>query len=87
MELPNRRTRALYESNLVAYRRGDSTHFRYYVTIARPSQGWASTEDSTGAIDGSLDFCAEIARRAAVGWTAPRSPTGEEALTFWTTIR
>ena len=76
-------TNASYESGAVAYSRGDSTHFRYYVTIAAPPGGWIRQSDSVEANRRDIDFCADIARHAAIGWTAPNEPTGEESLSVW----
>lgn len=65
----------LRASRAVAYRRGDSTHFRYFVG-SRESEGAA----------GPLSLCVRIAQAAAIGWSAPREPTGEESLAVWSRV-
>jgi hypothetical protein len=84
---------ATYAARVVAYRRGDSTHFRHFVSVAPPAGGWAASYDSVTA-DGrhvainpagaSIGFCGMLGRAAAVHGTAPREPDGEEMLPLWT---
>jgi hypothetical protein len=81
--ISNRATNASYESGALAYPIGDSTHFRYYVTISAPPGGWIRQSDSVEASRGDIDFCTNIARHASIGWTAPNNPTGEESLALW----
>jgi hypothetical protein len=57
-------------ARMVAYRIGDSTHFRSYVTLLRPS-------------DQTISTCAQIAQKAAVRALAPRTLDGEEKLDVW----
>lgn len=85
--LPGQGSRAIYESRAVAYWHGDSTHFRLHVTIAKPVNGWSPGDDSTAILQGNIDFCADIERRAQIGVSAPKSPTGEEALPVWSSSR
>jgi hypothetical protein len=80
---PMRTTNVLYESGALAYRTGDSTKFRYFVAISAPPGGWIRSSDSVAASAGDLDFCADIARRASIRWSAPKSPTGEESMPLW----
>ncbi len=62
----------LVASRVVAYSRGDSTHFRHYLAFG-------------GEVSGQrLGLCRDIARTAAVRASAPREPTGEESLPVWT---
>ena len=74
-----------YASRVVAYRAGDSTHFRHYVTVAAPPSGWGQPVDTAAgaATRRLLGFCGDLARAAAVGASAPRQPTGEEGLDVW----
>ncbi|MGI8508837.1 MAG: hypothetical protein ACR2MQ_05890 [Gemmatimonadaceae bacterium] len=65
---------AMYASRVVAYLHGDSTHFRYYVSIA-------PTSLMKGSV--AIPFCGEITTAASVPHSAPRNPTGEETLTVW----
>jgi hypothetical protein len=78
-----RMTNASYESGALAYALGDSTHFRYFVAITAPPGGWIRRSDSVEATKGDIDFCTDIARHAAIGWTAPNEPAGEESLPLW----
>jgi hypothetical protein len=75
---------AQYESRAVAYRRGDSTHFRYYVSIAPPPAASAQPSDTVDTSGASLAFCGDVARTVGFRWSAPRDPTGEESLPVWT---
>ena len=81
--ISNSTTNASYESGALAYAIGDSTHFRYFVTISAPPGGWIRQSDSVEASRGDIDFCTNIARRASIGWTQPNNPTGEESLALW----
>jgi hypothetical protein len=67
---------ATYESRVVAYWHGDSTHFRQYVAMP-PRPGDAANP---------IGICQDIGRAAAVPTSAPRVPTGEETLKLWTRI-
>lgn len=58
-------------ARVVAYRLGDSTHFRTF--IATP--GWTGAQ--------TIPLCQAIARTAAVGAVIPRNPDGEELLGVW----
>ena len=77
------RTNASYESGALAYSVGDSTHLRYFVTIAAPPGGWIRQSDSVEESRRDIKFCTEIARAASIGWIAPGNPTGEESLAVW----
>ena len=56
------------EARMVAYRAGDSTHFRTFVT--------------TGASQ-AIELCQQISRAAPVGGVTLREPDGEEKLSVW----
>jgi hypothetical protein len=56
------------EARMVAYRAGDSTHFRTFV--------------ATGASQ-SIELCQQISRAAPVGGVGLREPDGEEKLSVW----
>lgn len=73
---------ATYESGAVAYSHGDSTHFRYYVAINPPPQGWQPA-DSLVLSGRTIGFCGEVNRAADFRWSGPREPTGEESLAVW----
>jgi hypothetical protein len=83
-QLSDRHGGAMYSSRAVAYRRGDSTHFRHYVAIALSPDGRVAAVDTVGMGARQIGFCGEIARAAALPTSVPRSPTGEETLTVWT---
>ena len=76
----------LAASRAVAYWHGDSTHFRYFVSVGHPLAPGVRSTDSVDFGKHLLDLCATIARSAAIGWSAPRSATGDEALKIWTRI-
>src|SRR3954467_3362104 len=56
------------EARMVAYRAGDSTHFRTFV--------------ATGGSQ-AIELCQQISRAAPVGGVALREPDGEEKLSVW----
>jgi hypothetical protein len=58
----------LIAARMVAYRAGDSTHFRTFVT--------------TGASQ-AIELCQQISRAAPVGGVTLREPDGEEKLGVW----
>ena len=68
------------ESRVVAYRHGDTTRFRHFVTISPPQGQSADTINLAGRYIG---LCGQILRAAAVRPSAPREPTGEETLAVW----
>ncbi len=82
-----------YAARVVAYRFGDSTHFRHFVSVGLPPGGWPASYDSVTA-DGRhlsiraagapIGFCGALGRAAAVHGTAPADPDGEEKLELWT---
>jgi hypothetical protein len=84
---------ATYSARVVAYRAGDSTHFRHFVSVAPPSGGWPASYDSV-TVDGRhvaigpsgspIGFCGALGRAARVHGTAPGNPDGEEKLELWT---
>lgn len=70
-----------YAARVVAYRRGDSTHFRHFVALAEPAPGLVA--DPVNASARRIVFCADIGRAARVGGTAPRESDGEEQRAVW----
>jgi hypothetical protein len=58
----------LIEARLVAYRVGDSTHFRTFVATGESQ---------------AIELCQQILRAAPVGGVALREPDGEEKLSVW----
>jgi hypothetical protein len=68
---------ATYESRVVAYWHGDSTHYRQYVAVA-PQPG-----ESRNLGQRTIPFCTTTARAAAVLGSAPQAPTGDETLELW----
>lgn len=81
-----------YSARMVAFRRGDSTLYRYFVIAVPPSGGWPPSRDSvtaTGAhlsvnpAGSMLGFCIAIANTAQNHGTAPKEPNGEESLPVW----
>jgi len=77
-----------YAARVVAYWRGDSTHFRTYVFTAPPPGGWPQSDSARARGENvgfgrHLGFCAELGRAAQAQGTAPRWPDGEEKLDVW----
>lgn len=83
-----------YSARVVAFRVGDSTHFRHFVGVGAPAGGWPAAYDSVTAdgrhvslspANGSFfEFCGALGHAALVHGTAPREPDGEEKLDIWT---
>jgi len=71
---------ARYAARIVAFRRGDSTHFRQYVAELAGARTLASDSAGNRRL---TDLCAEITRAAAIEPTAPAAPTGDETLSVW----
>lgn len=76
-----------YAARVVAYRHGDTTRFRHYVTVTPPSQGWPPSLDTLTAGALHIGFCGELGVTSAVHGTAPPWPNGEEQLPVWATHR
>jgi hypothetical protein len=66
---------------MVAYRRGDSTRYRYFVRTTRATIT-DTTADSSGG-QSIIPLCTAVARAAAIPGVQPPQPTGEEALPVW----
>lgn len=84
-----------YAARVVAYRVGDSTHFRHFVSVAPPAGGWPVSYDSVtadsrhlsvNAAGAPIGFCGALGRAAEVHGTAPADPDGEEKLELWTRL-
>jgi len=83
----------MFSARVVAFRVGDSTHFRHFIGNAPPAGGWPAAYDSVTA-DGrhlainpaaaTIGFCGALGRAAQVHGTAPANPDGEETLDIWT---
>jgi hypothetical protein len=81
-----------YSARMAAFRRGDSTLYRYFVTVTPPPGGWPAAHDTVTA-DGRrlsvnpagsmIGFCQAIARVSANHGTFPNEPDGEESLPVW----
>jgi hypothetical protein len=56
------------EARMVAYRAGDSTHFRTFVATGESQ---------------AIELCQQISRAAPVGGVTLREPDGEEKLAVW----
>ena len=77
-----------YAVRVVAYQRGDSTHFRHFVAIAPPATGWpeaigASARGENVGLGRHLAFCGELGTVAQTQGTAPRMRDGEESQAVW----
>ena len=83
---------ATYEARVVAYRMGDSTHFRHFVSVTPPPEGRPVGSDS-GTVNGyryglspstrKIAFCGDLGRAAQVHGTAAREPDPEASLEVW----
>jgi hypothetical protein len=77
----------IYAARVVAYRHGDSTHFRHFVGVIAPALGWAPPPfDSANSGSRTIPFCGALGKAAAVHGTAPGNPDGEEKLELWRRI-
>jgi hypothetical protein len=77
--------RATYESRIVAFRQNDSSSFRYSVDVkpAKPGDAQAASGNQRSA--DNLEFCARIAKTAAVHWSTPaRRPNASDSVSVWT---
>jgi len=81
-----------YWARMAAFRRGDSTLYRYFVTVTPPPGGWPAAYDtvtsdgrgvSVNPAASMIGFCQAIARVSANHGTSPREPNGEESLPVW----
>ena len=81
-----------FSARMVAFRRGDSTLYRYFVHVVPPAGGWPPPYD-TVTMDGRgvsvnpagsmIGFCQTIARVSGNHGTSPSQPNGEESLAVW----
>ena len=81
-----------YSARMVAFRRGDTTLYRYFVTAVPPSGGWPPSHDSVTATGAHISvnpagsvigLCVAIGNTSGNHGTAPREPNGEESLPVW----
>lgn len=83
-ELPGPPGGVQFASRVVGYQKGINTHYRFYVTVQAPPQGWQKADTADAAATRRLlGACSAIAKAAAVQATAPRVATGEESLSVW----
>jgi hypothetical protein len=70
-------TGASYASTAIAVRQGDSTSFRYFVEITRPSS-------ATSAAPNRIEFCGRVAKAAGISWSRPqRRPNSADSLSVF----
>jgi hypothetical protein len=70
-------TGASYASSAIAVRQGDSTSFRYFVEITRPSS-------ATSAAPDRIEFCGRVAKEARIAWSKPqRRPISADSLSVF----
>lgn len=77
---------ATYAARVVAYQRGDSAHFRQYVSVVAPADSAApndGTAPGTSEAGRRIAFCGALGKAAQVSGWAPRDPDGEEKLDVW----
>ncbi|HEV8411336.1 MAG TPA: hypothetical protein VGQ30_12565 [Gemmatimonadaceae bacterium] len=77
---------ATYWARIAAFPQNDSTRFRLYVSIVRPSHGWAQPSDSVHAFR-PIGLCAEIGKVVAFRWIRRvGDPGDEEKLPVWSRV-
>jgi hypothetical protein len=70
-------TGASYASTAIAVRQGDSTSFRYFVEITRPSSTASRAPDR-------IEFCAKVAKATGIAWSRPqRRPNSSDSLSVF----
>lgn len=79
---------ATYWSRVVAFRRGDSTHFRLYTAVTPPPRGWGHFADSSRVTTWRhFAACEAIANAAEVRWLRRLGDPGdEETLPVWSRV-
>ena len=83
-ELPGPPGGVQFTSRVVGYQKGTNTHYRLYVTVQAPPQGWQVADTADGAATRRIiGACSAIAKAAGVHATTPRAATGEESLSVW----
>lgn len=79
----------VYAARVVAYRRGDTTFFRPFASVAafasRPGDARADAAPAEGAsLEGRLiAFCGEIGRASQTHGAAPREEERDDSLPVW----
>jgi hypothetical protein len=81
-ELLDAKGRALYASRAVAYQLGDSTRFRWYLSVAPRADG-AGSVDSSNRGDRSIPFCGQIGKAVAISGMMTRDPTADDSIAVW----
>jgi hypothetical protein len=77
---------ATYWARAVAFKQGDSTHFRVYVAIVTPAKGWAHPTDSLHT-QRLLPTCQVIANAVHFRWIRRAGDPGdEEKLPVWSRV-
>jgi hypothetical protein len=75
---------AMYESRIVAFRQADSSSFRYSVDVKPAQSREAQAEGGNQRAPDNLEFCALIAKAAAVRWSTPaRRPNADDSVSVW----
>ncbi len=77
---------ASYWTRMVAFPKGDSTHFRLYVAIVAPARGWKKEADSVSAYR-PIDLCARIGKTVGFRWIRRTGdPAEEESFPVWSRV-
>lgn len=75
--------RNTYAARVVAYRRGDTTLYRAFVTVTAPPGGWSTPDDSGHVGARTIPFCGRMARAAQVHGTTSGMPGALEVSEVW----
>lgn len=75
--------RATYRARAVAIGHADGTHYRVYVAVDAPPEGWADADEATQGGRYVIPMCGAIARAAALRGV-PSAQSAEDTLAVWT---
>jgi hypothetical protein len=71
----------VYQSRMVAYDHGDSTHFRFFVEY--PPESDSIVHSETQNRPGPISLCGRVAGTTGIKWSPLMKPDGEEKLSVW----
>lgn len=75
---------AIYESRVVAFHQDDSSSFRYSVAVKPVRHRDAQVASRNQRAADNLEFCARIAKTAAIRWSTPaRRPNATDSVSVW----
>ena len=71
----------VYQSRMVAYNHGDSTHFRFFVDY--PPRNDSVAHSNTSSYPEPISLCGRVAGATGIKWSVLKEPDGEEQLSVW----